>query len=65
METPVLTGPDLKFRRKKKLAMTQGELAAVLGCSKNHICNLEQLVRVPPMVALAVLQLEAMNREAA
>lgn len=65
MQVPVMTGDELRILRKKRLRLTQTEIGKVLGVSTGQICLIEQREVVPPLYALAALQLEMMHREAA
>ena len=59
-----MSGEEFRAVRKD-LKKTQAEIAEKLGCTRQHICDLEDRIIVPPYMALAIRQLERMHREAA
>ena len=65
MKIPVMTGDELRSLRKKRLGLTQTQIGRVLGVSTGQVCILEQREILPPLYALAVMQLEKIHRDAA
>lgn len=51
-----MSGADFRVRRKR-IGLTQQGLADIFECSRQHIVNLENGVRVPPVYAFAMTAL--------
>lgn len=65
MNDPIeMGGADFRDRRIR-LQLTQAQMAALLGCTRQHIWNLEDRVAVPAVYALALMQIEAARENAA
>lgn len=59
-----MSGDELR-RARKSLRLTQAGLAEILGCTRQHVTNLEDRVLVPAHYALAVRHLLAMAKNEA
>lgn len=57
MSTVDMSGTEFRNIRKS-LGLRQGDLAAIMGYSRKHICVVENELTVPPVMALAIRHLE-------